>query len=186
MTTITTTCAGCGRVLAVPDRYLDRDLKCPHCGSPFRLGAEVATPSPEPAPVAPPTVEAVAPATVPPALGAPFGEESPEAAGTEAATKVEAGAVFWRVRRLGVLSTALTSGAIHAGLGFLIGIAAAVVSFTRAAAALPFLRGPLAGALAVLALPLLYGAVGFLFGAALALVYNLAARLTGGIKVLLE
>lgn len=186
MTTITTTCAGCGRVLAVPDRYLDRDLKCPGCGHPFRLGAEAATPAPEPAPVAPPTVEAVAPTAVPPALGAPFGEESPEAAGPEASVSVEAGAVFWRVRRLGVLSTALTGGAVNAVLGFLAGVAVAVVSLTRAAAALPFLHGPLGGALAVLVLPLLYGAIGLLFGAALSAVYNLVARLTGGIRVLLE
>ncbi len=193
MTTITTTCTGCGRQLAVPERYRGRDLKCPSCGRPFRLEP------PEPAPPAetvPPASAEVFPepaaATQAPAA-VPFGE--PPAAAPQPAPEpepgpegvpVEAGAVFWRVQRIGVLSLALLSAVLHGALGLLVGIAVAIAASSPAGRAIPFLNGPVLGVLAVLVLPFVYGAVGFVAGALTAAVYNFGARLLGGVRILLE
>ncbi len=202
MTTITTTCEGCGRQLTVPERYQGRDLKCPSCGRPFR--AEAARPEPQPAtPDAPAAVPPVAPPVVPPVTtpsfdASPFEEppapaplppptqpEPPEPAAAPDATG-GAAAVYWRVKRIEVLSLALLSALLHGVLGLLVGVAVAIASLTPAAQALPFPHGPLVALLAVLLLPLVYAAIGFLAGALSAVVYNLGARLTGGVSLLLE
>ncbi|MGD1148017.1 MAG: hypothetical protein ABR961_08720 [Thermoanaerobaculaceae bacterium] len=185
MTTITTTCTGCGRQLAVPDRYQGRDLKCPSCGHPFRVDV----PRTKPDSVVPdPT--AAAPELQPLPLGAsPFEEPSApgsEEAGTFQTEFVEATAVFWRVKRIAVASLAAVSGLIHAAAGLLAGLVVAVVSFIPAAEEIPIAHGPLLAGLAIVLLPLVCGAVGFALGALMAVVYNLAARLFGGVKLLLE
>jgi hypothetical protein len=196
MTTIATTCAGCGRQLAVPERYQGRDLKCPGCGHSFRVEAPApasARPA-QPTPPAPPRSMAPEP---PPALHeplAPFGDlftapEDDERAPSDeapAADEVETGPVYWRLQRLGVLSLGLVSGVLYAALGLLIGIGVVVASLFLPGPALPFVRGRLAGGLAIIVLPVLYGAAGFALGALTALLYNVAARVIGGVRVLLE
>ncbi len=199
MTTITTTCEGCGRQLTVPERYQGRDLKCPSCGRPFR--AEAARPEPQPAtPDAPAAVPPVAPPVVPPVTtpsfdASPFEEPPapapvPSPAPAESAAAPDAtgapAAVYWHVKRIEVLSLALLSALLHGVLGFLVGVAVAIASLTPAAQALPFPHGPFVALLAVLLLPLVYAAVGFVAGALSAVVYNLGARLTGGVSLLLE
>lgn len=187
MTTMSTTCGGCGRQLSLPERYLGRDLKCPSCGHPFRVEPPRATPTPA---AAEPEREvfAAAPPSGPPS--APFGEPArPEPVPALApgdAAPVEASAVYWRVRRVDVLSLAAMSAAFNAALGLVFGLMLALVSVTAAARVLPFLHGPLIGVVAVLVLPPAYAAIGFVAGAVAALVYNLAAKLTGGVRVLLE
>ena len=196
MTTITTTCTGCRHQLAVPERYQGRDLKCPSCGHPFRVDPLQAAPAPLPeSSLAPGARTEVlpesAPASPPTPLAAPFGEpaasaqQPASAAGVEAAF-VEANTVYWRVQRIGVLSLAALSALLHAVVGLAIGIVVAFVSFTPAAQAVPFLKGPLLGVLAVVLLPLAYGAIGFVAGTLTAVVYNLGAGLIGGVRVLLE
>ncbi|HVN76364.1 MAG TPA: hypothetical protein VMT19_08615 [Thermoanaerobaculaceae bacterium] len=185
MTTITTTCEGCGRQLAVPDRYQGRELKCPTCGRPFRAEA------PAPQPAAPPPAPYVEAPTVPTLVRPPF-EEAPFQAQEPAATAAvpadvgETATVFWRVRRIGVLSLAALSALLHAVLGLVAGIVVAVVLGTPAAQAIPFPHGPLLGVLAVVLLPLVYAVIGFVAGGVTAVVYNVAARLTGGVRLLLE
>ncbi|HQT93041.1 MAG: hypothetical protein B7Z68_05980 [Acidobacteria bacterium 21-70-11] len=184
MTTITTTCAGCGRTLAIPERYQGRDLKCPDCGHPLRVAAPETAP---PAPPEPPSSAPVFPDPAPPGPGpiptTPFDElDAPLPEDTALPTT----AVYWRVKRVGALSAATVSAVVYALLGLLVGIGVAVASLVTPVAAIPFLRGPLLGAVAVIALPVAYAAIGFLLGLAGAAVYNLAARLTGGIKLLLE
>jgi len=192
MTTITTTCTGCGRQLAVPERYQGRDLKCPSCGHPFRVDPPQAAPVPAPAPGPRPEVfPESAPANLPTPAAAPFGEpaapvQPPESTAGAEATFADATAVYWRVKRIGVLSLAALSALLHAVLGLVIGAVVAIASFTPAAQAIPFLHGPLLGVLALLLLPLAYGAIGFVAGALTAIVYNLGARLVGGVRVLLE
>jgi hypothetical protein len=191
MAPITTTCAGCGRTHTIPDRYLGRELKCPACGHPLTLDA----PPPAPAaaaqaPVAPAETAGTVfpeapPAPAPPAP--PAAAQAPEAPPeTVAAADDGAAEVYWRVRRLGVLSTATVGAVLHGLLGVLVGVAVAAVSLVGRRLALPAPLGPLAGIVALVAAPVVYAAVGFAFGALLAVVYNLAARLTGGVKVLLE
>jgi len=186
MTTITSTCAGCGRQLTVPDRYQGRDLKCPTCGRSFRVEAPHSEPVlPQASPPPPEITQTL------PFASAPFEEPPAPAQGSGDAgvshTEVGEGTtVYWRVKRIGVLSLAALSALVHAVLGLLIGLAVAVASFTPAGNAIPLLPGPLVGALAIVLVPLAYGAMGFVLGAVMAAVYNLAARLVGGVTLLLE
>jgi len=187
MGTISFTCSQCGRQLTVPERYQGRDLKCPSCGRPFRAEASAG----EPAPAVPPAPQAfLAPEPEPPFENAPFEEPpAPPAAPEDAAAPVPAGEsapVYWRVRRIGVLSLAALSALLHAVLGLIVGVVVAIAAFTPAAQEIPFLHGPLLAVAAVVGLPLLYAVVGFLAGAVSAVVYNLGARLTGGVSLLLD
>ncbi|MBZ5587591.1 MAG: zinc-ribbon domain-containing protein [Acidobacteriia bacterium] len=192
MGTINITCTQCNRQLAVPDRYQGRDLKCPSCGHPFRVDPPEAAPAPKPEPD--PRLEVFpesAPPSPPMAVGGPFGDSpvlaQPAPVGATGDTAfVEATAVYWRVKRVGVLSAAALGALIHAVMGAFVGVAVAAVSFTPLVNGIPFLHGPSLGALAILVLPPVYGLFGFVLGAAMALVYNFAARLAGGIRVLLE
>lgn len=180
MAPITTTCAGCGRTHVIPDRYLGRELKCPGCGHPLRLEAPAPAPVPEEGqqgavfPEAPPAP----PPTAPPA-------EAGEAVAA-ADESVTSAAVYWRLRRLGILSTATVSAVAHALLGFLVGVAVATVSLVGRRLPLPGPLGAMTGVIALVVVPLVYAVIGFAFGAVLAAAYNLAARLTGGVKLLLE
>lgn len=184
MTTITTTCAGCGRSLAIPERYLGRDLKCPDCGHPVRVA------SPDAAPPPPPELPLSASVFPDPAPPGPGPVSTAESEGFEPPwpgdTPLAPGAVYWRVKRVGALSAATVSAVVYALLGLLLGIGVALASLFAPAVAVPFVRGPLLGALAVVTLPVAYAAIGFVLGLAGAAVYNLAARLAGGIKLLLE
>ncbi len=184
MTTITTTCASCGRALAIPERYLDRDLKCPDCGHPVRVASAGAAPSRAPEPIASAPVFPDSAVPGPGALAAPPFED-PAAAPLEDGALPTA-AVYWRVRRIGALSAAATSAVIYALLGLFLGLMVAAVSLVSPVVAIPFLRGRILGALAVVVLPLAYAAIGFVAGLVGAAVYNLAARLVGGIKLVLE
>ena len=176
MATITNTCTGCGRQLAVPDRYQGRDLKCPSCGHPFKVA--LSGTEPEPAPTHPVAAPPEPPPPVLPLGSSPFEDpplpsHGPEEVGAPQTEFVEATAVFWRVKRIGVASLAALSGLIHA-------------VFTPLAEEIPFLHGPLLAVLAIVLLPLVYGAAGFVLGAVTAVVYNLAAQLVGGVRLLLE
>ena len=189
MATITNTCTGCGRQLAVPDRYQGRDLKCPSCGHPFKVA--LSGTEPEPAPTHPVAAPPEPPPPVLPLGSSPFEDpplpsHGPEEVGAPQTEFVEATAVFWRVKRIGVASLAALSGLIHAVMGLFVGLAVAVVSFTTLAEEIPFLHGPLLAVLAIVLLPLVYGAAGFVLGAVTAVVYNLAAQLVGGVRLLLE
>jgi hypothetical protein len=186
MTTLTTTCKGCGRELTVPERYQGRDLKCPSCGRTFRVEPPLAeTPQLEPFVTARPLPEAAAPfPSVPPP--APFAEQPATSDEPALSATVETATVYWQLKNLDILSTGFIGAVVNAFLGLIAGLVVAVVSFTPAWIALPFARGPLTGVLAIVVLPLVYGVVGFVSGVVLATLYNLAARLVGGVKLLLE
>jgi predicted RNA-binding Zn-ribbon protein involved in translation (DUF1610 family) len=199
MTTITTTCAGCGRQLAVPERYLGRDLKCPDCGHPFRFEAPASRTSlpaqaPTPAESQPSPAPQQTPPSPPPEAAGPFAdlftapekETQPSAEEAEGPATMESGPVYWRLKRLGVLSAALVAAGIYGALGLVVGIVVAVASVFLPAPAIPLVRGRLVGGLAIVVFPLLYGAAGFAAGALTALLYNLTARFLGGVRVLLE
>jgi hypothetical protein len=93
------------------------------------------------------------------------------------------------VRRLGVGSVAKVLGALHALWGFIFGLVLAVIALAGAGIgraaddSLPFWVGPLFGAGAVVALPILYGVLGALFGALTAVLYNVVAGMVGGLHL---
>ncbi len=186
MATFSHTCAGCARELAIPERYVGRDLKCPACGAPFRVAAPdpaATVPPPPPPTMAEPFSFASVPETAPPAAH----DQDPEAsAGTTTLPEMsDGGAVYWRLRRISVLSAALVSAVTNAVLG--LGVALVLVLTAGFLARLaPSLHLPFRGGLSLIAFPIAYGAIGFVGGALGAALYNLAARITGGLKVHLE
>ncbi|MBI4915953.1 MAG: hypothetical protein HY825_08895 [Acidobacteria bacterium] len=216
MAAITHTCVQCGKQLTIPERYQGRALKCPECGNPFRVEPPPkqeleavpppASPAPE-APVVPPVESRPAPvAAPPPPAPAPFADApfhlaepaaAPLVAAPPPAPPVPAGEstleppvgakVYWSLTRIDVFSVAKVAGVVYAALGVIVGVVIALATLAPKVAALPFplLRGGVAF-LAIIGAPILYGLIGFVVGAVMAAIYNLAARLTGGISFLLE
>jgi DNA-directed RNA polymerase subunit RPC12/RpoP len=144
-----------------------------------------------PPPVTPPSAEAPSaappPAVPPSARGAE--EPFPQAAEPqETAFGSTEAMVSWRLRRVGVFSVALISTVVYAIFGLFVGLLVAAVGMLPRAAgvAVSALRGPLLGAAAVVALPFVYAVIGFFSGLLFALLYNLAARLTGGVELTME
>lgn len=98
------------------------------------------------------------------------------------------------VKRIGVLSLAKVMAILYGGIGLVAGL---VFSFfallgTAFGAAFQETTGPEAffgaifGVGAVVLLPLLYGFMGFLGGLLSAALYNLAARIVGGLELDVE
>jgi len=101
-----------------------------------------------------------------------------------------------RLKRVGVLSVAVTSAAVYVVAGFLVGILFALISMLgsgiaamanqEGAGAVPPFFGLIFGVGAIVILPVFYGFLGFVGGAIAAAIYNLMAKLTGGIEMTLE
>jgi len=93
------------------------------------------------------------------------------------------------VKSIGVVSVAKMYGAICAAAGLLIGILFALASVVGAGLAesseVGFL-GPMLGAGAVVALPIVYGIMGFIAGAIGAVLYNVFAGMVGGVRIEVE
>ena len=90
-----------------------------------------------------------------------------------------------RVRRLGVGQMAKTLGALY----FLLGIVAGLIFWAAGSMVPVTARGEdatLFGTGFIVAMPLLYGALGVVFGALIAWLYNLVAGWTGGIEMELD
>ncbi|PIN85378.1 MAG: hypothetical protein COV47_02455 [Candidatus Diapherotrites archaeon CG11_big_fil_rev_8_21_14_0_20_37_9] len=90
------------------------------------------------------------------------------------------------ITKIGVMSAAKITGAIYAALGFLIGaiftilsLIGAVIAATSSAQA--SIIGMIFGIGAIILLPIVYGIMGFVFGAIGAWIYNIIASKTGGI-----
>ncbi|MGB8508449.1 MAG: hypothetical protein WCD76_08585 [Pyrinomonadaceae bacterium] len=98
------------------------------------------------------------------------------------------------IKRVGVLSFAKMQSLIMAFLGVFIGVIYGLI-FMVVGAAMFSQRGGGAGAGAsslvigvvmMIAVPIFYGVIGFIFGALSAFVYNVAAGFIGGIEMELE
>ena len=92
------------------------------------------------------------------------------------------------LKRLGVLSVAKFAGVFYAGVGLLVGVLFAGLSSIAGMAGasmhdMPGWIGPMFGVGAIVLLPLLYGVLGFIFGAVAAGVYNIFSGIIGGIEV---
>jgi len=92
------------------------------------------------------------------------------------------------VTRIGVLSVARVLAVVYAFLGLLIGGIVSLFAIVGGAmGAASGDRGGLAamffGAGAVIVLPILYGCIGFVGGLITAPIYNLVAKIAGGVEV---
>jgi hypothetical protein len=92
------------------------------------------------------------------------------------------------VKRIGVSSLGKIMGVLYAFLGFIIGAFLALFSLVGAALAPRSMGafGALFGVGAIVALPIIYGILGFLAGCITAFLYNLVAGWVGGLEMDLE
>lgn len=94
------------------------------------------------------------------------------------------------LKKIGVMSVAKILGVMYATMGLLFGLLFAAVfsflPFANASNEIPSWLGPMFGMGSIVALPIFYGVLGFIFGAIGAVVYNLFAGLVGGIVLHLE
>jgi len=92
-----------------------------------------------------------------------------------------------RLRSVGVLSCAKIYGIVHMAIGILFGLFFVLIGLVGLAAAPAQQKLGMIGILVVAALsPFVYGALGFVLGAAGALLYNWIASSIGGIEMELE
>ena len=97
------------------------------------------------------------------------------------------------IREIGVLSLGKVAGIIYACIGVIVGVIVALVSVLGGFAGLAHDGGAVAGfvamflgAGAVFILPIFYGVLGSLIGMLVAVIYNVAARLVGGIEIVID
>jgi hypothetical protein len=95
------------------------------------------------------------------------------------------------IKKIDVLSTAIMYGLTLAVIGLIIGLFAGLFMFIAGSMAGAFVHefpvgrglGAGMGIAAVIFFPILYGALGFVFGALGAFLYNLIANWVGGVKI---
>jgi hypothetical protein len=96
-----------------------------------------------------------------------------------------------RIKRIDPMSAAKVGGVLYAGLGLLIGACVSVVMLTIGSAAALSEEGSPAGAIvgmffgagSIVILPIVYGIIGAITLLISAWIYNVAARITGGIEI---
>ena len=95
-----------------------------------------------------------------------------------------------QIRRVGPISAAKVGGVLYAGLGLIIGACVSVVMMILGSAAAvneeepagAFL-GMLFGAGAIVMMPIFYGIIGAVTALISAALYNVAAKIAGGIEI---
>jgi hypothetical protein len=93
------------------------------------------------------------------------------------------------ITRVGPLSVAKIAGILYAILGLLVGALFSLIGLAGVAGGLASderdtaLFGALFGVGAIIALPIFYGVLGFVMTLLMAALFNVAARLAGGLEV---
>jgi hypothetical protein len=91
------------------------------------------------------------------------------------------------IRKIGVGSAAKLAGTLYAVWGFIFGAIFALLALAGASLGgdedVPAWIGGFVGAGAVIFLPILYGAMGAIFGALTAVFYNVVSGMVGGLSV---
>ncbi len=93
------------------------------------------------------------------------------------------------IKRVGALSLAKVAAVLYAGIGLLIGGLISLLALTglpgglAASDAGGAAFGALFGVGAIILLPIFYGIVGFIGTLIAALLFNVAARITGGVEI---
>jgi hypothetical protein len=95
------------------------------------------------------------------------------------------------IKRIGVGSAAKVAAVLYACIGLFVGAMLALISLAGAGfmaeaqrnSDFPAFIGPLFGVGAIIFLPICYGILGLCIGAVVALIYNAAAGVTGGLEL---
>jgi hypothetical protein len=94
------------------------------------------------------------------------------------------------IRKIGVGSAAKVFGTLYALWGFIFGAIVALIALAGAGLSaatsddpMPAWLGTFFGVGAVIILPVVYGAMGAIFGALTAFFYNVVAGITGGLRL---
>lgn len=97
------------------------------------------------------------------------------------------------IKRVSPVSAAKIGGVLYAGLGLIVGACVSLIMMAAGGAAAVSgeesggaVVGMIFGAGAIIIMPILYGVLGFVVMLISAALYNLAARLAGGIEVELQ
>lgn len=97
------------------------------------------------------------------------------------------------IREVGVLSVGKVAGIVYASIGLIVGVFVALISVLGGFAGLLHEGGAVQGFVAlflgvgaVFVLPIFYGLLGSLVGMFVAAIYNVAARVVGGIEITLD
>jgi hypothetical protein len=93
-----------------------------------------------------------------------------------------------RVKNIGAMSLATTMAVLYAALGLIAGAIIALISMAMPAAMgnSSMMFGMVGGVASIIVFPLIYGCIGFVAGLISAFVYNIVARMTGGVQLTLE
>ena len=94
-----------------------------------------------------------------------------------------------RVKNIGAVSLATTMSVLYAALGLIVGAILALVALAMPSSGLggsAGMFGMMGGVASIIVLPLVYGVLGFVLGLISAAIYNVVARMTGGIELTLE
>lgn len=197
-------CPECGRAIRVKDELAGKRAKCPGCA--VALTIPSATASPNPVPDVTPQVSAAAspePAEKPafPDFGSIGAKAKPEPSenvnpytvssqkplvASEGSQRFGPGDTRLEVKQIDIVSTGLLLMAIYAVIGLLWGgllflFTLLGVSVATGPQAVGGLLG--GGFIMLLLFPAMFAFAGFLGGVFFAVLYNLAARVVGGIKI---
>ncbi len=91
-----------------------------------------------------------------------------------------------RVKHIGVAQLAKVMGILYLALGVVIGVCFWAFSSLVPKGPMASAMFPMGGIVMLIAFPVLYGLIGFLAGAMVAWLYNLAAGWVGGVEFELE
>lgn len=94
-----------------------------------------------------------------------------------------------RVKNIGAVSLATTMGVLYAALGLIVGAILALIALAMPSSGLSGsagMFGMMGGVASIIVLPLVYGVLGFVLGLISAAIYNVVARMTGGVELTLE
>ena len=101
-----------------------------------------------------------------------------------------------RIKKLGVLSAAKMQGVMGLVIGLIIGVIYGLIIIAYSLLGASILKGNsslavggggvVVGIIAMIAIPIIYGIIGFIGGAIGALLYNLFAGMVGGVEIEVE
>jgi hypothetical protein len=101
-----------------------------------------------------------------------------------------------RIKKLGILSVAKMQGVMGLVIGLIIGVIYGLIIIAYSLLGASILKGNsslavggggvVVGIVAMIAIPIIYGIIGFIGGAIGALLYNLFAGMVGGVEIEVE